>query len=252
MDNRCKAEVFRDEFNKLENLIKTKYAKEYNEYEKERGKTKRHGKPASAVRYIAEKRREFSKLSGELDYCCEVRNVLSHKPTIDGKYIVDPSDEAIELIKSVRYRIENPIRASKIMIKKKDMFYCGMKDSILEAMKTMNEKVFTHTPILDDKGIVIGVFSENTLLSWMISDEYYLFGKETTFEEMNEMLPVGKHEAESFRFISRDTPLLKINEMFETALLQNDRIGLCFVTDDGKETSPVLGIISAWDVASRK
>lgn len=254
MEYSTKAEEFRDEFNKLESLIKVRFTKEYEEFERKKriNKSNKYHKPASGVKYVAENMKDFSKLKDELDYCCEVRNVLSHNPTINQVYIVEPSDEIIDLIKNVRYRIENPVRASGIMIKKSDIYYRNMHDRIWPALIEMNDKTYTHVPILDGDGVVKGVFSENTLLSWMISGESALIDRETRFEEIDEILPIRKHTAESFRFIPRDMPLLKINEIFEKALSQNDRIGLIFVTDDGAEKSPVLGIISAWDIASYK
>lgn len=112
----------------------------------------------------------------------------------------------------------------------------------------MNEYVYTHIPIMRD-GIVIGVFSENTLLSYLIDDEIVNIDNEVKFSDIDKYLPLDQHRAESFRFVGQETLVSEIEDIFADAVKKSDRIGLIFVTNSGKKTERLLGIISAWDMA---
>ena len=110
-------------------------------------------------------------------------------------------------------------------------------------------KCYTHVPILED-GIVRGVFSENTLLSYLYGEEIVCIDDETTFSSLAELLPVDAHASESFRFVPRTITLAEVAEMFTVAMRRADRIGMVFITHSGKPSEKVLGIITAWDVAA--
>lgn len=98
-------------------------------------------------------------------------------------------------------------------------------------------------------GIVIGVFSENTLLSYLIDDEIVNIDNEVKFSDIDKYLPLDQHRAESFRFVGQETLVSEIEDIFADAVKKSDRIGLIFVTNSGKKTERLLGIISAWDMA---
>jgi len=115
-------------------------------------------------------------------------------------------------------------------------------------MVEMNENSFTHIPIVRN-GVVLGVFSENTLLRFLIDEEIVSIGSNVKFSDIEKYLPIDRHRAESFRFIGQETPVSEIEDIFADADRNADRIGLIFVTNSGKKTEKLLGIISAWDIA---
>ena len=73
---RTNAEIFLDHYKDLEYIIREKYKLENWE---------------STIHYLTGKR-EFKKIVNELQYCREVRNLLSHKPKLNDRYSVEPSD----------------------------------------------------------------------------------------------------------------------------------------------------------------
>ena len=125
----------------------------------------------------------------------------------------------------------------------------GMEDYVRPVLCEMAEKSYTHVPILED-GVVRGVFSENTLLSYLYGEEIVCIDDKTTFLPLAALLPMDAHASESFRFVPRTMTLAEVAELFTAAMRRADRIGMVFITHSGKPSEKVLGIITAWDVAA--
>ncbi|MCQ2513396.1 MAG: CBS domain-containing protein [Lachnospiraceae bacterium] len=191
---------------------------------------------------------EFKNVRSELDYIRDVRNLLTHRPRIDDNYAVEPTDAMIDLLKKTIGRIEKPLIASDIYVPMGKVLYAGMETKVFSVMSAMYKKAYTHVPILDNSKVV-GVFSDNTLMN------YILFGnliitKETRFSEIEKYLPLGAHSSETYRFVARNETLSNISDIFDESLKNSDRVGMIFVTEHGKSEEKLLGIITAWDVAA--
>ncbi len=194
-------------------------------------------------------RPEFASLRAELDYCRAVRGILQHKPKIGSSYAVEPSDEMIALLQTTLNKVKNPPRAKDIAIPFGSILYKSMNDLVLPTMMEMQEKVYTHIPILQD-GVVVGVFSENTVFSYLADEQIVEIAQNMRFSDLAGYLPIEKHRAESFRFIGQTKLISEIRGIFEDALSRQDRIGLMFITKSGNPKEPLLGILTAWDVAA--
>lgn len=203
-------------------------------------------KDGKAVSFL-EKQPEFRNIRLELGYCHEVRNLLTHNPKISDKYTVDPSEEMIELLKNTVEKVINPPKAKSIMIPKQKILWRTMNDFILPVVHEMVSKTFTNIPILEEC-VVIGVFSESTLLSYLVDEEIISIDDHMVFSDLEKYLWLKNHTAESFRFVSEDTLKTTIEDMFSDANKHGERIGLIFVTHSGRATEKVLGIITAWDL----
>ena len=227
-----KTERFLDKYRQLEAIVSARYNLRDSE---------------SAVLFL-ERKPEYRAIKSELAYCREVRNLLSHNPKIQGRYAVEPSSEMIALLDRTIECVKNPQRAKHIWIPRSRISCRTMEDLVRPAMVEMNENIYTHIPILKD-GVVVGVFSENTLLSCLLDGETVTIGNDIRFSDIQEYLPIDQHRAESFRFISQEMPVSEIEDLFAEATKRPERIGLLFVTKNGLKTEKLLGIISPWDVA---
>ncbi len=227
-----KTELFLDKYKKLEATVSAQYNLSNSE---------------SAVSYL-ERRAEYRAIKMDLAYCREVRNLLTHNPKIGNRYAVEPSDEMLALLDQTIEHVKNPQKAKHIWVPRDQVSCRTMEDLVRPAMVEMNEHVYTHIPILKDD-IVVGVFSENTLLSYLIDDEIVSIDNDVKFSDIAKYLQLDQHRAESFRFIGKETLVSEIEDIFADADKKADRIGLIFVTNSGKKTEKLLGIISAWDVA---
>lgn len=227
-----KTELFLDKYKKLEATVSAQYNLSNSE---------------SAVSYL-ERRAEYRAIKSELAYCREVRNLLTHNPKVRNRYAVEPSDEMIALLDQTIERVNNPQKAKHIWVPIGKVSCRTMDDYVHPAMVEMNAHIYTHIPIMKD-GVVVGVFSENTLLSYLIDDEIVSIDNGVKFSHIAKYLPLDQHRAESFRFIGQETLVSEIEDIFADAVKKSDRIGLIFVTNSGRKTEKLLGIISAWDVA---
>lgn len=208
---------------------------------------------ASAVSWFRNQVGYAKKYSRELRYCSDVRNLLQHGERfedyqLDDGYLVVPSEKMVATLRSVVEWVERIPRASEMGVATGQLCRAGMGDRILPIMRTMIEKSYTYVPILVD-GRVAGVFSANTLLARVI-DEGIGFDEDDTFAEIEDLLSLDAYDSEAFEFVSVDTSATEIIDLFETLPNGSKRLGAVFVTNNGDRNQRLLGMITAWDVAS--
>lgn len=227
------SDLFLDKYRQLESVIK-------NEFQLSTADA------ISPVGFLM-RQPEYRNIKSELDYCREVRNLLSHNPKHNNIYMIEPSDDLLALLDSTVQKIENPPRARNIAIPRNRVLCKTLDDFVFPTMREMNDHTYTHVPIVEND-IVHGVFSENTILTYLVDGEIG-FDETIKFKDIKDYLPIDAHKAESFRFIGVNTTIATITKIFESALDRVDRIGMLFVTSNGKPNEKLLGIITAWDVA---
>lgn len=193
-------------------------------------------------------RADFKNIGSELDYIRDVRNLLTHRPQIDEKYAVEPTDAIIDLLESIIKKINDPLTAMEIMVPVSNILYGTFDSKVLSAMNEMYKKAFTHLPILDDQRVV-GVFSDNTLMNYILHGNNEV-SSDITFSQIEDVLSFNQHPAETFRFVKRNELVSNISDLFDKSLKDSERIGMIFVTEHGKSEEKLLGIITAWDVAA--
>ncbi len=225
-------ELFLEKYRALESLVVNTYHVRQNE---------------SAINYLM-RRSEFQKYREELDFCREVRNLLTHNPKINGAYLVEPSHEMIAILDKLLHKIEHPLTAIDIAVGRKEILFRGKDGFVRAVMAAMRDRAISHVPILEQER-VIGVFSEYTLLSYLVDQGYKGIAVELRFSDMAEYLALDRYPGESFAFIPPDLSADRIEKIFDAATKDGKRIGLLFVTVDGKPQGKLLGIISAWDMA---
>ena len=70
-----------------------------------------------------------------------------------------------------------------------------------------------------------------------------------TLGDVSQFLPCDKHTAEVFRFVPKNDPIAHLRCLCAEALGKRERIGMFFVTENGREEEPLLGILTVWDIA---
>jgi len=205
----------------------------------------------SAVPWLAG-RREFRQLSSELDYCREVRNLLSHRPRPGrgrNDFAVCPSEPMLQLLRDVIRAVENPPLVTGAMTPKGKLLAASMNDRVRPVMEKMSERAYTYVPILAN-GSVVGVFSASSLVAYLAREDKVEIGPDTRFADLADYLPLDGHVAETFRFVSRTTLVSEVGDLFDDAVCNQCRVGVVFVTHSGKPSEKILGMVTAWDVAA--
>ncbi len=176
-----------------------------------------------------------------------VRNTLAHNPMLNGSPIVKVNDDVIPYLDEVIDHIKHLPTAANILIPRANVFSSSLDGEIRQVVDVMLEKVYSHVPVLDAGGKVIGVFSESTTLE--MRKKGIGKGESATMRDIAAFLPIGQHTAEVFRFVPKNDPIAHLRYLCADALKNGERIGMFVVTENGKDDEPLLGILTVWDVA---
>jgi len=228
-----------------------KFLELYKEMESHARNVYKKGKPYSPdesfVSALKQDRR-FNAYSKEIDCCKEVRNFFAHNLNFNNEYPVEPINEMIIFLQEKIINVfEKPETIRDIWIPKEKVCFAELGDRVLPIMKEMRNCNYTHIPILEN-GIVIGIFSENTLFEFIIDEGIMDVDDKTLMSNFKNFLPIEKHINESFHFVAKDKTIYEIRQMFENDFTNNKRIGMIFATHSGKSTEKMLGVITPWDI----
>ena len=166
--------------------------------------------------------------------------------------------DLVGVSKSLRYSnstmIDNAMGLSKdsltalsCFVPLKRLSTCSMSDTISSVIDKMMENGFSHIPVLGKRRKVIGVFSESTMMEVWRSD--LEFSNVKLIRDVIEFLPTKRHKTDDFLFVSKNVTAASLRQMCDESLKREERIGMIFVTENGKEEEPLLGIFTVWDIA---
>ena len=226
-------EEFLDKYKQLENTVRNEYNLSNND---------------SVINFLISNK-EFKAIENELDLCRDTRNLLSHNPKINGEYLVYPSEEMIKLLDEVIQKVTKPLKASNVMVKKSELCFMSMQDKVKDAMTTMKEHSYKYIPILED-GVLVGMFSAKTILDIMTSEGVDAFKDDAIFESISKYISIENVSSKTFAFVGNSTPLCEVKDIFKEDVEHKERINIIFVTQHGKSDEKLLGIITAWEIAS--
>ncbi len=230
--NKSNAETFLECYRELEYNIKKKY--QLDNWE-------------SAINYLTAKR-EFRNIADELKYCREVRNLLTHKPKIKDQYSVEPSDEMVDLLKTVTKRLLMPPVIMDIAVPVNKIFYKSFSDNVIRTLNEMNDHSFGNVPILEG-GLVKGVLSEKAIVNYIVEEKRFYIPESLTLEDIRHYLVMESHQKEQYAFVDRNALISDVSNLFHRALDQGARIGMVFITRNGRKDEQLLGIVTPWDLA---
>lgn len=225
MDN---AQIFLDKYKVLESVAREAYNLDINKLKEDR---------------------RFSQIKQEIDYCREIRNLLTHRPKIANRYPLDPSDAVIGFLEDLIFKIKNPKRINEVAIDISKIYSKQMGDLVMPTMSEMRKKVYTHVPILND-GKVVGVFDENSIFNYLSDKTIILIDEELTFEGIKDYLGITGRDMERFLFIERNATVDEVKDSFAAEFEKGNRVGIAFITHSGKQDEKILSMVTPWDLAN--
>ena len=235
-----RAEVFLFVYNKIDRFMR----KELNKDERI--------SHTELIDMISKKNKLFNKNNGHLKSFARLRNAIVHESYNIAEPIAEPHEEIITQYKNIMNKVMEPDKAlDTVAVQANNIFTANLEDDALEVMKKMQQNTFTHVPVLENNKL-IGIFSENTIFSYIVDNEALLLGDEIKIKEFEKFIPLDMHESEIFKFVSKDKLLYEVEDMFEEELRDNKRLSVIFITEAGKTTEKILGMITAWDIAGYK
>jgi CBS domain-containing protein len=202
------------------------------------------------IQELASKNRVIARNQQVMRAVAQIRNSLVHNPIPSvAQPISQPNPLLVKTYKAIRDSLMNPSTALGIAIPTNKIYTSTLDAKLSNVMKTMDENIFTHVPIIDNDKM-IGIFSENTLLSYLVDSGETIITKDMKISELRKFLPLSAHRGEVFAFLPRSAFLPEVYEVFNKAIKVRKRVGMVFITEHGKENEKPLGIITAWDLAS--
>ena len=223
--------IFRDLCNKFEDLVRIKYKV----------------KDEEGAFYILSNQKEYKKFEKDINLIRKIRNLLSHgECKIEGKVAIEINENIIEKLKEIISLLENPPLVTSRYIS--EMFVVDLEEKLEKLIKIMNEKKISHVPVLDKDKKLVGVFSENTIFSKLSDDEIIEIGKEYQVKDYVKYIKLENHSSEYFDFIKRNEELTSAQNLFNKSIKKDKKLVMLFVTENGKKTEKILGILTPWDL----
>lgn len=192
---------------------------------------------------------QFRGRKSQIQYCQEVRNFLQHEGKFQKEFVIQPSQAMITFIDQLIKDIQKRTKCSDAAVTGSDIYSRKMGDSVVETIKDMKAKGYTHVPILDGN-VVQSVFDENSLFNY-IADEGIIDLDDLKFNDLASYMSLTDRETVAFDFVPANSYLDDLTPKFQQALKEGKRLGMIFLTPAGKPHEQLTGILTPWDVLAR-
>lgn len=203
--------------------------------------------PTSVVyQYIGEN--ESAPFRETLDLCRQVRNLITHSANIGDKPPVEPSDGLLEQLRAIVSYVTRPPLAVSRATPFSRLLRATENDRLIWLMKRMDEKGFSHVPVMRGNEI-IGVFSSTTPFT-MAMESYPKIDESIRIRNIMPLIDVQRHNAERFVFTDPKTTVAQASAYFVRTSRADKRVAALFITENGNMCAPLLGMVTPWDLMS--
>ena len=231
-----RVDEFLDLYKQLEQTLKVYFFSESGRYE------------SVVARY------ENSKASGdmkdEITAIREIRNLIQHNPKINGRYIVEPSEDIINALKQVIYRVTHPKLAIDFGVKEPQIYKASLESGLMRVIQVMQERGFSHVPIIEN-GRLYGVLSAYSVFEFVAQQGMAILTETMKVKTMRDYLPIGKHRNEYYLFMPQDATFSDADEAFEKRDSKGRRLVVIFISEHGKQDEPILAMLTPWSVVGK-
>lgn len=224
------------------------FIEEYKKLEESVRRVYRLGRDQSVIAEL-KRQRGFESMKSEIQSCADLRNFFQHNSRLGADYAALPTAEAIAFVKKLNTMVNARPRCRDICVKKRDILWRSPTDAVRPAMELMRKQGHSCIPILRD-GRVCGVFDEHAMFSYVSECRGSIFGEadSLTFRDLDSYISVTERNMQSFAFASMNAYVDNVVDLFEKQLENGKRVRLVLLTNSGKWTDRLQGIITPWDI----
>lgn len=226
-----RSEEFIEEYKKLEEAVRRVY---------------RLTREQSVIGEL-KKQRGFENLKAEIQSCADLRNFLQHNARLGEDFAAEPTEAAIAFVNELTAMVNNRPRCRDICVLKKDIIWRRLEDPVQPAIAQMRAEGHSSIPILRD-GRVIGVFDERSLFQYISQCGAAGFPSTLTFRDLQPYISVSERDMQLFAFASMNAYVDDVVALFERQLENGKRVRLVLLTNSGKPTDRLRGILTPWDI----
>ena len=183
-----------------------------------------------------------------LRYIGSVRNTLQHPQHHSRGHAVQVSEAFLDEVQTLLNDLKNPPTVSSIGVPRKKIKTAALTDELGDLADEMKRCGFSHVPILNECGTVIGVFNEAAVFDCLWAETETIIGREMQISEIFLHCRLDAGHTENFRFVKPGTLIDDLVKMFRAPESPTTRLGAAFVTASGKMSEPLQRLVTAWDV----
>lgn len=183
-----------------------------------------------------------------LGYVRDVRNVLQHPHHKAPGHAVHVTEGFLGEVEDLLRYLRDPPKARTLGVARRDIRTAGLEEQLGTLAEEMRSRAFSHLPILDGRGAVIGVFNEAAVFAHLWAENETIVAKTMTVAEILDHCRLEAAHTETFDFVGPGEPIEGLMERFLALPSPGQRVGAVFVTASGKRTDPLQRLITAWDV----
>ncbi|MCF7924183.1 MAG: CBS domain-containing protein [Candidatus Izimaplasma sp.] len=231
-----KEEYFLDLFNKLDEYLRIKHFNNhsaYTSYVKKIFYIKNH-----RMNPIIENNHNFDLLKK----AGEIRNIIAHNNDI-----IIPSDSFLEEFETLVNEIMKPKKVFQIMTNYSDLQTRDINDTLEDAISLIKEKGYSSIPILD-QGKVFGMFTEKSIFDYLSMENNYEINKTMSLSAIKDAIDLDNNPRHYFKYIPRDMTVYEAYEIFSDDFKAKRELVLLLVSETGKSTEKILGIVALRDL----
>lgn len=182
----------------------------------------------------------------ELKEYGDLRNAIVHE-RINNEPIAEPHPEVVERIERIRDLLRQPPKVADEFLR--PVFTCKPTDRIDYVAGLMYKHGFSKIPVYDETGF-IGLLTAEAITHWLGAtwdDKKTTQTHDLRGEPVSTVLAyVGENTR--FQFVCKECTVFEVMRLFEEASHYGQRLQAVIITDDGSQSSPPLGIITAFDL----
>lgn len=193
------------------------------------------------------RRAEFKPYVKELDLIREVRNLIQHKDVeVKGKEAIYVDEVLMDALREIIRIVQHPETVGDVCTR--DLVTAELSTPVKKVMDRMLDSSFSHIPVLDEQGKLLGIFSENTIFTRVAKEGLGALTESDCVRDFEPYLDIRDHVRDSFAFIAEGVATEQAVEQFKHRDKQGRRLAMLVVTRHGDPSEKVLGVLTPYDV----
>lgn len=169
----------------------------------------------------------------------DLRNAIIHHRTSLEFAIAEPHDEVVTKMEEIESALAKPITVAQMFQTNVTIFQ--ETDSLSYALKVIKDKKYNQFPVYSGK-IFKGLVTPVGITMWMARkvDSESFSRKRTMLAE------ILAHEGnrDNHRFIQAEASVFEAVEIFKSSVVKGRRLEALLITEDGKSSDKLIGIIT--------
>jgi len=231
-----KEKTFLRLFNDLENYLRITYSR--GDYSYTGFITKLYQIKKSKENMIINNNNNFELIK----QAAQMRNIIAHNNDI-----LVPSDRFLEMFEKVVNKITKPLTVRDIMTRYSDLKAISLNTTIGDCVDLLKRYGFSTLPVIDEDNL-LGIFTEKSLYDYMSLNRSKSINKSMKISDILEAIDLNNHPRKYYDFIGVNTNIYDAYQMFNKDIKQRREMLLLLVTENGKVTESLLGIVALRDL----